>query len=88
MGLLEWISGVVGRDLDRRVAGRDASAQGRYAGLVDDEPLLVRARLGDGLHGTLVLRAPGREERGEGTLSADLGPGRALRGSTLSIDSE
>jgi hypothetical protein len=86
MGLLSWISNAVGRDLDRHVSGAEGTAQGRHDSLADDEPLTVRARLGEGQRGTLVLRAPPREERGEGTLSVDLGPGRDLRGGAVAIE--
>jgi hypothetical protein len=88
MGILDWLSRVVGRDLDRRVSGTAGTAQGRYESLSDDEPLVLRARLGDGQRGTLTLHSPPREEHGEGTLSVELGPGRALRGGALSVEAE
>jgi hypothetical protein len=88
MGVLEWITGRVGRDLDRRVSGAEGTAQGHFQRLVDDEALTLHARLGDGQRGTLVVRAPGREERGEGSLSIDLGEGRPLRGKTLVIEAD
>jgi hypothetical protein len=88
MGLLAWISRAVGRDLDRRVSGAEGSARGHYHSLADEEPILVRAHLGDGQRGPLLLRAPGREEHGEGTLSVELGPGRELRGGTLTVEAE
>jgi hypothetical protein len=88
MGILDWLSRVVGRDLDRRVSGATGTAQGRYESLSDDEPLVVRARLGDGQRGTVVVRLPPRQEHGEGTLAVDLGPGRDLRGGTLAVEAD
>ena len=88
MGMLDWLNRVVGRDLDRRVSGATGTAQGRYDSLADDEPLVVRAHLGDGQRGTLVVRAPPREEHGEGTLTVELGPGRDLRGGALAVEAE
>jgi len=86
MGLLDWLGSAVGRDLDRRVSGAAGTAQGRYDSLSDDEPVLVRARLGDGQRGTLMAQAGERRAHGNDTLTVELGPGRDLRGETLAVE--
>jgi hypothetical protein len=88
MGILDWLSRVVGRDLDRRVSGATGTAHGRYESLSDDEPLAVRARLGDGQRGTVMIHLPPRQEQGQGTLAIDLGPGRDLRGGTVAVEAD
>jgi hypothetical protein len=88
MGLLQWITRTVGRDLDRRVTGAQGEASGRYEPLADDPPLLVRARLGEGQQGTVRLRAAGAEHTGEGSVTAEVGTGAQLRGSSLSVEAE
>src|SRR5689334_5818880 len=88
MGLLEWITRTVGRDLDRRVSGADGEASGRYEPLADDLALVVRARLGQGQQGTLRLRGAGAEHTGEGSLTAEAGTGAQLRGSTMAVEAE
>jgi hypothetical protein len=95
MGWFARLTGAVGRDLDRRVSGAEATAEGRFD-LIDEAPLLVRAQLAEGQRGTLLLRAPagdpghpaGRQERGEGRLACELGAGRALRGGTLTVEAD
>jgi hypothetical protein len=90
MGLLGWITGAVGRDLDRQVSGAEGEATARFDRLIDDAPLVVQARLRDGQRGTLLLRAQGdgspHEERAENRLSCTLGPGRTLRAGTLTVE--
>jgi hypothetical protein len=96
MGWLDWVTRAVGRDLDRRVSAADATAEGRFDSLLDEAPLEVRARLDEGQRGSLLLRVrsgdpaqpAGRQERGDGTLVCQLGPGRALRGGSLTIEAE
>jgi hypothetical protein len=88
VGILGWLSRLVGRDLDRRVSGASGTAHGRYDSLSDDEPLVVHARLGDHQHGTLIFHASPRQEQGEGKLTVELGPGRDLRGGTIAVEAE
>jgi hypothetical protein len=92
MGLLDWLDRTVGKDLDRRVSGAEGTAQGRFDRLDDEAALQVQARLGEGQHGTLVLRARGegapQEARGSGSARLDLGPGKPWRGGTVIAEAD
>ncbi len=88
MGLLDWITRTVGRDLDRRVSGAQGEASGRYEPLADDPPLVVRARLGQGQQGTVRMQAGGAVHTGQASLTAEVGTGAQLRGSTLAVEAE
>jgi hypothetical protein len=91
-GIIDLISRSAARDLDRRVHGAAAEADGQYEELVDDADLLVRARLS--ADGPLALEVHnslgGRERREEGsrTLEANVGPGKNLRGGVLTVSAE
>ena len=101
MGLLEWFTRSARETLDREVHGAQGEAHAPYPDLVDGAPLRVKAQIGNGHRGTLVLRArPGppttdagagkapEEERAEAQdeLAVDLGPGERYRGGALTIE--
>lgn len=83
MGLLDWMTGSVGRDLDRRVGGTEGTAHAHFSTLVDDADVSVRAVIANGHAGTVELHVGERRGEGRGSASANLGPGKELRGREL-----
>jgi hypothetical protein len=85
MGLLEWFTRSATKELDRRVGGVEGEAHGRYAGLVDEAELRVRARIGNGHRGTVTVSVLEVRQEAEAAVAVDLGPGKRYRDEELTV---
>lgn len=94
MGLLDWLTTRIGRDLDEQVHGSAGVARDRFEVADDAAELVVRARLSGEGAGSVAVQArgaqgddaPGPVQReAPSTVELSLGPAKPWRGGELAV---